>query len=324
MDRLAWRFPPWAPKRGSEDLDSLVMESRDRLANLGFFGAAAVVWLLVGLVVTTRDPVVDPGAGFIGALLIGLAVGLTLVPLVWLTVFGRHRQIAYTGRLAAGDPSLGVGGPRRGGPDRAPPAGPAPAADRAVHRRADDRRRGDALRGTLTRCSSSRARLGFVPVPRPDPRSTVLPALTAVQPAEPFADAKARLALAVEAARAEILDLSHRIHANPEPAFEEVQAATWVAETLRRHGFAVEHPAGSLATAIRAVRPGGRGGAGPRIGILAEYDALPGLGHGCGHNTMAASGWVPRSPWLRWPTSSPARSSSSARRRRNGAAASRS
>jgi len=42
MDRLAWRFPPWAPKRGSEDLDSLVMESRDRLANLGFFGAAAV------------------------------------------------------------------------------------------------------------------------------------------------------------------------------------------------------------------------------------------------------------------------------------------
>ena len=46
---------------------------------------------------TTRDPVVDPGAGFIGAALIGLAVALTLVPLVWLTVFGRHRQIAYRG-----------------------------------------------------------------------------------------------------------------------------------------------------------------------------------------------------------------------------------
>jgi hypothetical protein len=97
MDRLSWRFPPWARARGSEDLDSLVMESRDRLANLAFFGAAAVVWLLVGLVVTTRDPVVDPGAGFLGALLIGLAVGLTLVPLIWLTVFGRHRQIAYKG-----------------------------------------------------------------------------------------------------------------------------------------------------------------------------------------------------------------------------------
>jgi len=73
------------------------MESRDRLANLGFFAAAAVVWLLVGLVVTTRDPVVDPSAGFVGAALIGLAVGLTLVPLLWLTVFGRHRQIAYRG-----------------------------------------------------------------------------------------------------------------------------------------------------------------------------------------------------------------------------------
>lgn len=97
MDRPAWRIPPWAPNDGTEGLDSLVMEPRDRLANLGFFAAAAVVWVLVGLVVTTRDPVVDPGAGFVGAALIGLAVALTLVPLVWLTVFGRHRQIAYRG-----------------------------------------------------------------------------------------------------------------------------------------------------------------------------------------------------------------------------------
>ncbi len=114
--------------------------------------------------------------------------------------------------------------------------------------------------------------------------------LSATRPASPFADAKAALAAAVEANRADILDLSHRIHANPEPAFEEVQAATWIAEILARHGFTVEHPAGRLATAIRAVRPNGRGGRSPRIGILAEYDALPGLGHGCGHNTMAASG----------------------------------
>ena len=110
------------------------------------------------------------------------------------------------------------------------------------------------------------------------------------RPAEPFADAKARLAAAVEDARDEILDLSHRIHASPEFAFEEHQAAGWVAEVLARHGFAVEHPAGRLATAVRATRKCGRGGPGPRIGILAEYDALPGLGHGCGHNTMAASG----------------------------------
>jgi amidohydrolase len=119
---------------------------------------------------------------------------------------------------------------------------------------------------------------------------SVPPSLTHTRPAEPNSEAKARLAAAVEAARDEILELSHRIHANPEVAFEEHQAAGWVVEALARHGFAVEHPAGRLATAIRATQPGGRGGAGPRIGILAEYDALPGLGHGCGHNTMAASG----------------------------------
>jgi amidohydrolase len=101
------------------------------------------------------------------------------------------------------------------------------------------------------------------------------------------------VAAAVEAVRDQVIDLSHRIHANPEPAFEERLAATWIAEVLQAHGFHVDHPAGSLETAIRATYPG-RGadgkGDGPRIGILAEYDALPGLGHGCGHNTMAASG----------------------------------
>ncbi|TAK00325.1 MAG: M20 family peptidase [Chloroflexota bacterium] len=115
-------------------------------------------------------------------------------------------------------------------------------------------------------------------------------ALTTTQPAAPHADGKRRIAAAVEAARDEILGLSHRIHGSPEPAFEEHQAAAWCAELLRRHGFAVELRAGRLATAIRATRAGGRGGPSPRIGILAEYDALPGLGHGCGHNTMAASG----------------------------------
>jgi hypothetical protein len=73
------------------------METRDRLANLGIFGAAAIVWLLVALVLTTRDPVADPTAGFIGAGLIGLAIGLTTVPIFWLIVFARHRRIAYRG-----------------------------------------------------------------------------------------------------------------------------------------------------------------------------------------------------------------------------------
>ena len=110
------------------------------------------------------------------------------------------------------------------------------------------------------------------------------------QAAVAFPEVKARAAAAIEAARAELIDLSHRIHANPEPAFEEVQASAWVAEVIARHGFAVEHPAGSLATAVRGRITGGRGSEGPRVGVLAEYDALPGLGHGCGHNTMAASG----------------------------------
>lgn len=73
------------------------MESRDRLVNLAIFAAAGIVWLLVGLIVTTRDPIADPIAGFIGAGLIGLAVGLTATPVVWLVVFGRHRRIAYRG-----------------------------------------------------------------------------------------------------------------------------------------------------------------------------------------------------------------------------------
>ena len=117
-----------------------------------------------------------------------------------------------------------------------------------------------------------------------------MPDRVAVRPAPPHADVKASVADAVEAARDEILELSHQIHADPEPAFEEHHAAAAVADALRDHGFEVEAPVGSLATAVRGIRRGDRGGDGPRIGILAEYDALPGLGHGCGHNTMAASG----------------------------------
>lgn len=80
-----------------QPLDSFVMEARDRLANLALFASAGLVWVLVALVVTTRDPRIDPAAGFVGALLIGLALGLTTVPLFWLAIFGRHRRIAYRG-----------------------------------------------------------------------------------------------------------------------------------------------------------------------------------------------------------------------------------
>ena len=73
------------------------MEARDRLVNIGLFVAAIVVWLLVALIVTTRDPIADRPAGYIGGLLMGLAFGLTAIPVFWLIVFGRHRRIAYRG-----------------------------------------------------------------------------------------------------------------------------------------------------------------------------------------------------------------------------------
>ncbi len=73
------------------------MERRDRLANLGLLAAAVVAWILVGILVTTRDPYQDAMAGYVGALLIGLAIGITAIPLCWLVVFARHRRIAYQG-----------------------------------------------------------------------------------------------------------------------------------------------------------------------------------------------------------------------------------
>ena len=73
------------------------MEARDRLANLGFLAAGGIVCILVALVFTTRDPTIDPGAGYLGAVLLGLALGLLSTSLFWLVVFGRHRRIAYRG-----------------------------------------------------------------------------------------------------------------------------------------------------------------------------------------------------------------------------------
>jgi len=73
------------------------METRDRIANLGLLAAAVVAWGLVAITITTRDPYADAMAGYLGALLIGLAVTISATPLVWLIVFGRHRRIAYSG-----------------------------------------------------------------------------------------------------------------------------------------------------------------------------------------------------------------------------------
>lgn len=73
------------------------MQHRDRLANLGLLAAAIAAWIAVAIVVLTEDPIEDPVAGFRGAILMGLASGLTVAPLAWLVVYARHRRIAYRG-----------------------------------------------------------------------------------------------------------------------------------------------------------------------------------------------------------------------------------
>jgi amidohydrolase len=95
----------------------------------------------------------------------------------------------------------------------------------------------------------------------------------------------------LDQAVAEVLDdalaLSHQVHANPEIAFQERQAAAWSAELLARHGFEVTAPVGGLETAFVARWRGDRPG--PVIAFAGEYDALPEVGHGCGHNLMCSS-----------------------------------
>ncbi len=86
-------------------------------------------------------------------------------------------------------------------------------------------------------------------------------------------------------ARPRFVALSETIHAHPETAWEEHRASEWVGDALATAGFDVEPAYLGLPTALRAVA-----GSGPvRIGLMAEYDALPGLGHACGHNLIAAS-----------------------------------
>ena len=91
----------------------------------------------------------------------------------------------------------------------------------------------------------------------------------------------------IQAIAAEAVELSHRVHDEPEIAFQERRASAWTAELLERHGFAVERATGGLETAISATWRGSRPG--PVIAFLGEYDALPEVGHGCGHNLMCSS-----------------------------------
>jgi amidohydrolase len=96
---------------------------------------------------------------------------------------------------------------------------------------------------------------------------------------------RTQLDQAVDEAFPSLTNLAQRIHDSPELAYEEHKASAWIAEVLERAGVSVERGIGGVQTAFRA-RVGGS--AGPRIAILAEYDALPEIGHACGHNLIAA------------------------------------
>ena len=93
---------------------------------------------------------------------------------------------------------------------------------------------------------------------------------------------------AVDQMAEELWGLALEIHANPELAFKEEKAASWLTAFLERQGCRVERGVGGLPTAFRAEVPGT--GAGPTIAVMAEYDALPGIGHACGHNVIATAG----------------------------------
>jgi amidohydrolase len=102
------------------------------------------------------------------------------------------------------------------------------------------------------------------------------------------AEVKQKVVAAIDRLADELEVLSHRIHAHPELCFQEEQAHAWLTEFLERHGAKVERGVGGLATAFRATIPGA--GDGPTVAILAEYDALPNIGHACGHNVIATAG----------------------------------
>jgi amidohydrolase len=91
---------------------------------------------------------------------------------------------------------------------------------------------------------------------------------------------------AVDECADDLVALARRIHAHPELRFEEHKASAWIGEFVASRGHAVEHGVAGMVTALRA--RAGRASR-PRVAILAEYDALPGVGHACGHNLIAAA-----------------------------------
>src|SRR5262245_44537912 len=103
----------------------------------------------------------------------------------------------------------------------------------------------------------------------------------------PFREVKDRLAAEVDRRADALVDVSRRIHARPELNYEEHFAHDLLAGVLEDAGLEVIRGARGVDTAFEA-RAGG--GDGPTVAVVCEYDALPGIGHGCGHNVIAAAG----------------------------------
>ena len=99
-------------------------------------------------------------------------------------------------------------------------------------------------------------------------------------------DAKQQAWATIDDMEAELISMSHAIHSRPELCYEEHFAAGELSSGLRRHGIAVDAPAFDLDTSF----VGRAGSTGPHVVICCEYDALPGIGHGCGHNIIGTAG----------------------------------
>ncbi|HEV7958993.1 MAG TPA: M20 family metallopeptidase [Acidimicrobiales bacterium] len=97
--------------------------------------------------------------------------------------------------------------------------------------------------------------------------------------------ANQRVVKAIEGARSDLVDLSHFIHAHPELGYEEFESSAALADAAERAGFEVERGSAGLATAFRATKGTGRF----HVVYCAEFDALPDVGHACGHNIIATS-----------------------------------
>jgi amidohydrolase len=99
------------------------------------------------------------------------------------------------------------------------------------------------------------------------------------------AEIKVKIKAAVDSQRQQLLNLSNRIHANPELGFKEEKASGWLSDYLGENGFSIAKGILGMPTAFKASYGSGQ----PKIAFLAEYDALPQLGHACGHNIIAAA-----------------------------------